>query len=66
MLTIGVPTTCLSCGAAIVWMMTVNNRRMPVNAETVESGETIYMHGKHVSHFATCPQSDQWRKKVQP
>ena len=64
MLTIGLPTTCRSCGARIVWMMTSNNRRMPVNAETAEHGETIYEHGRHVSHFSTCPQANQWRKRA--
>lgn len=66
MLTIGLPTNCRSCGAQIIWMMTVNNRRMPVNADSAEPGETMYEHGKHVSHFSTCPQGDRWRKKPAP
>jgi len=35
---------------------------MPVNADTVAEGDTRYQPQKHVSHFATCPHSQQWRK----
>jgi hypothetical protein len=54
---------CRSCRADIVWLMTVGGKRMPVNAETVRAGDTIYEHGRHVSHFSTCPEQEQWRRK---
>lgn len=54
--------TCRSCGASIVWLLTGSNRAMPVNADTVAEGDTRYQPQKHVSHFATCPHSQQWRK----
>lgn len=63
MLAVGVLTTCRSCGRCIVWLVTDKGRRMPVDPEGVKPGETVYEHGRHVSHFATCPQADQWRKK---
>jgi hypothetical protein len=31
-------TACRSCGAAIVWAVTTNNRRMPVDANPVPDG----------------------------
>lgn len=42
---------CRSCGSPVVWIMTATGRRMPVNPDTRES------------HFATCPQSAEWRRK---
>jgi hypothetical protein len=42
---------CRSCGADVVWITTDRGRKMPVDPGTGES------------HFATCPQADQWRKE---
>ena len=55
-------TRCKSCRAQIVWLKTVAGKTMPVDADTVEANDEVYEHGRHVSHFGTCPQSDQWRK----
>lgn len=74
-------TACRSCGAPIVWALTEQGKRMPLDAlvTTVmamfnESGpitvaniatadEISWRQVKgHVSHFATCPQADRWRK----
>lgn len=54
--------SCRSCGEDIVFLRTAAGRPMPVNADTVEPGDTDYEHGRHVSHFATCPAADQHRK----
>jgi len=35
---------------------------MPVDASTVDDEDEHYEHSKHVSHFATCPSADWWRK----
>ena len=43
--------TCKSCGEDIYWCETVNGKRMPVNEDM------------KTSHFATCKQANQWRKK---
>jgi hypothetical protein len=67
---------CRSCGAVIVWARTVADRLMPLDAEPVADGNIVLVNGMAVStanddpagqlhyksHFATCPQSDQWRK----
>lgn len=42
---------CRSCDADIVWVESLKTgRKMPVNAGSV------------ISHFATCPQAESWRK----
>lgn len=53
---------CRSCRAPIVWLLTVNGKRMPVNADTVRDEDVQFEAGRHVSHFATCEHSDQWRR----
>jgi len=40
---------CRSCGARIAWLRTTAGKLAPVNPDGT-------------SHFATCPQSDSWRK----
>lgn len=53
---------CDSCRAEIVWLVTVNRKHMPVNAETVSDGDRIFDASKHTSHFATCPNAHRHRK----
>jgi hypothetical protein len=54
---------CKSCGAKIVWMRTVAGKFIPVDADTVQEGDVKFIPiSRHVSHFATCPQSKKWRK----
>ena len=47
--------TCRSCGADLYWCVTQNGKKIPVDVPAGQ--ETIT-----VSHFATCPNSDTWRK----
>ena len=54
--------TCRSCGAEIKFLRTASGKSMPVDAETVEPGDTDYEHGRHLSHFSTCPDQNKWRK----
>jgi hypothetical protein len=42
--------TSRSCGARIAWLRTTSGRLAPVNADGI-------------SHFATCPQAEDWRKR---
>lgn len=52
------------CGALIVWLKTKAGRNMPVNYDgTVTDLDTHYEHGRHTSHFVTCPAADKFRKK---
>ncbi len=64
---------CRSCGALIVWVVTQNGKRMPVDAQPSEKGnlridngvayvEPAYEGPKYLSHFATCKQAAQHRK----
>ena len=72
--------TCGSCGAAIVWAETKNGKQMPMNVETVPCSKcagngrigllsdpckTCNGTGAiHVTHFATCPNAAQHRRKA--
>lgn len=55
---------CRSCGAPIGWLVSVLNRRMPVDPKlvtiTTVSGET---HSGFIAHFASCPAAKSWRGK---
>lgn len=79
---------CRSCGAEVIWTVTENGKRMPVDAKPREDGnillteypdgyiEAAYVQSslfevwdqdapeprRYVSHFASCAQSNQWRK----
>ena len=46
-------STC-SCGAKIKWFITPKGKRMPVD---------VFESGAVDSHFATCPNAEQFRKK---
>jgi hypothetical protein len=55
---------CRSCGAEIVWVVTDSGKRIPVDAETATEGDTEFEpRAGHVSHFATCPDTNKWRKQ---
>jgi hypothetical protein len=54
---------CTSCGAPIVWLMTQYAKPMPTNADTVTPEDSTFSKPRHVSHFATCPNADNHRKK---
>lgn len=42
------PSPCRGCGALIVWIVTKNDKRMPVDSDGT-------------SHFATCPKASNFR-----
>jgi len=46
-------TSCRSCDALVVWIVTKNGKRLPVDASAPTRGQ---------SHFSTCPQSGEWRR----
>lgn len=70
--------SCRTCGEPIIWTQTNSGKRMPVDAEPNSEGTfslreeddlvlaTYVRAGSdpelHTSHFATCPQSNAWRK----
>ncbi len=62
---------CKSCGAPILWVETVNGKRMPLDerpagrfAVFVAGGtqKVVEIREAYVSHFATCKFADQHRK----
>jgi len=54
---------CRTCKADIVWLKTEAGKNMPVDADTVDEGDTEFDDDKHVSHFATCKDADKHRRK---
>lgn len=81
--------TCNSCGAAVIWVVTLAGKPMPVNAKPVDDGNLVLEEvdggpetrhrtilqaraveplldtekSKYVSHFATCPNAKEHRKR---
>ena len=60
------PRVCNGCGVEIVWGVTAKGSKVPLNPPEKRyiqgrSGKYI-MVDTHTSHFATCPQADQFRK----
>jgi hypothetical protein len=57
-------STCQACGASIIWIVTKGGKRMPCNAQRTviitPAGETV---SGHISHFATCPNADEFRRE---
>jgi len=62
---------CRSCGASIIWAITSNGKRIPLDAEPVERpGLFVFDNGYakqppavYQAHFASCPDADSWRKE---
>lgn len=55
-------TRCSSCRARIVWLKTEAGKNMPVDADSVEPDDQVFVPKKHISHFSTCPNSAQHRR----
>lgn len=55
-------TQCSTCKSEIIYLRTERGHMMPVNAETVSPGDTVFKPGVHVSHFSNCPHADKHRK----
>jgi hypothetical protein len=54
---------CSSCRAKIIWFKTGAGKNMPVDADTVEPEDEELDLSRHKSHFATCPNANQHRRK---
>ena len=68
---------CRTCGAEIIWCKTSNGKAMPVDASKREdgnlllddiNGDTVAEYvgrgeGQYVSHFVTCKQAAEHRRK---
>lgn len=53
---------CRGCGAPIVFLRTKTRKLIPVNADTVNRDDYDFDPSRHVSHFATCPQANEFRR----
>lgn len=56
-------TRCRSCRARIIWLKTGAGKNMPVDADSVEAADELFLPERHVTHFRTCPNADQHRSK---
>ena len=63
-------TSCKACAEQIIFLKTKNNKTIPVNFSSVSSVEKEFaaigkefpfVYGRHISHFATCTDSDNFR-----
>ena len=64
-------STCRSCGAPITWIELVSGKRMPFDGELIYV-RTAQVGGRlvgeidssvSISHFATCPDAKDWRRR---
>jgi len=69
---------CESCGEKIIWGKTKNDKWMPINFDSLTEADIRYLqtvdaskhpilfrYGEHVSHYATCPDANKFRKDKQ-
>ena len=59
---------CKSCDAEIAWIATGSGKHHPVNAKAekrwvADNARGWQLVDTYLSHFATCPNADQHRKK---
>ena len=62
---------CKSCKAHIVYLKTNSDKHIPVNYDTLTLDEranlqtlqVFFNPDHHISHFATCPDANKFRKK---
>jgi len=52
------------CGADIVWLVTKAGKAIAVDAEQVEEGDDQFEYGRHIAHFTTCPNADDFRRRT--
>lgn len=57
-------TRCKSCSANIVWFHTLAGKKMPVDESSTQPTDSAHQLDlkRHVSHFATCPNSAKHRR----
>lgn len=70
--------TCKGCGAAIIWTLSPNGARLPVDAKALPNGSYYQLEDRgeatpgavsvpvrdlHLSHFVTCPHRAQFSRK---
>jgi len=70
-----VVSLCRSCGARIVWGQTNRGKRIPIDLDSIPGAEPFSAENAsrppavrfdplvHTTHFATCPQADEHRRR---
>lgn len=53
---------CKSCKSKIIWVKTNGGKRMPVDWREDLEGDKIFDPKRHISHFSSCIDADNWRK----
>lgn len=57
-------TTCRGCGGIVFWITTRKGAKMPVDTRVDGGLEPLRdRDGRGLSHFATCPKADQFRRR---
>lgn len=55
--------TCRGCGQGILWTVTANGKRMPLDPKPVSGMDDLgEMRTVRISHFATCPKAPDFRR----
>ena len=62
------PSNCRTCGAKITWAKTENGKNIPLDFPgearlIVMPGNTAIVQMTYISHFATCPDAAEHRKR---
>jgi len=55
-------TQCRKCGKNIIFLPTTKGKLAPVDAETVPITAEVFNPKAMLSHFASCPNADEFRK----
>lgn len=54
---------CKKCHTKIVFLLTKNNKFIPVDLKTTDPNDVAFDHTRHTSHFATCTEPEFFRRK---
>lgn len=55
---------CRGCGALVFWIVTAKGKKMPVDTRVDGGLEPLRdRDGRGLSHFATCPKADRFRRR---
>lgn len=55
-------TKCRKCSKEIIFLLTEKGKRMPVDFVGVINSDEMYDKHKHISHFSTCSDPQEFRK----